>query len=178
MLLGVLALFGLGACSSSSPPPRKPAPTASKPKPPRTASTKPSANRSLANLQASGDAREVVMYALGLLDVGYKFGGSNPEAGLDCSGMAAFIYKNAVNVSLPHNAKQIAESTKPIALSKMRAGDMVFFNTMNRPFSHMGIYIGDGKFIHAPRTNSNIRVDTLASGYIADRLEGARTVFD
>ena len=75
------------------------------------------------------------MYALGLLDVGYKFGGSNPEAGLDCSGMAAFIYKNAVNVSLPHNAKQIAESTKPIALSKMRAGDMVFFNTMNRPFS-------------------------------------------
>lgn len=118
------------------------------------------------------------MYALGLLDVGYKFGGSNPEAGLDCSGMAAFIYKNAVNVQLPHNAKQIAEATKPIDTGKMRAGDMVFFNTMNRPYSHMGIYIGDGKFIHAPRTNSVIRVDTLASGYFADRLEGARTVFD
>ena len=170
--------MALAACSSSSPPPHKPQ-TASKPKPPaRAASARPNANRSLANIQASGDGREVVMYALGLLDVGYKFGGSNPEAGLDCSGMAAFIYKNAVNVQLPHNAKQIAEATKPIDTGKMRAGDMVFFNTMNRPYSHMGIYIGDGKFIHAPRTNSVIRVDTLASGYFADRLEGARTVFD
>lgn len=175
--MAALLAVALAACSSSSPP-RK-TQTASKPKPPaRTASAKPNANRSLANIQASGDAREVVMYALGLLDVGYKFGGSNPEAGLDCSGMAAFIYKNAVNVQLPHIAKQIAEATKPIDTGKMRAGDMVFFNTMNRPYSHMGIYIGDGKFIHAPRTNSVIRVDTLASGYFADRLEGARTVFD
>lgn len=175
--MAALLAVALAACSSSSPP-RK-TQTASKPKPPaRTASAKPNANRSLANIQASGDAREVVMYALGLLDVGYKFGGSNPEAGLDCSGMAAFIYKNAVNVQLPHNARQIAETTKAIDLKKLRAGDMVFFNTMNRPYSHMGIYIGDGKFIHAPRTNSVIRVDTLASGYFADRLEGARTVFD
>jgi hypothetical protein len=80
--------------------------------------------------------------------------------------------------SVDAKAHQIESITKAIDLKKLRAGDMVFFNTMNRPYSHMGIYIGDGKFIHAPRTNSVIRVDTLASGYFADRLEGARTVFD
>lgn len=173
----MLLAVALAACSSN--PPRKTSGTSAAKPPARTASTKPSTgNRSLANIQASGDGREVVMYALGLLDVGYKFGGSNPEAGLDCSGMAAFIYRNAVNVRLPHNARQIADSTRPVDPKRMRAGDMVFFNTMNRPYSHMGIYIGDGKFIHAPRTNSAIRVDSLSTGYFAARLEGARTVFD
>lgn len=175
-----MAVLGLGlavaACSSSSPPPKRSKSTASKPPTTRTAAA--GNRKSLSNIQAEGDGREVVMYALGLLDVGYKFGGSNPEAGLDCSGMAAFIYKNALKVTLPHNAKQIAETTRSVPVSKMRAGDMVFFNTMDRPFSHMGIYIGDGKFIHAPRTNSVIKVETLSTGYFSARIDGARTVFD
>lgn len=92
--------------------------------------------------------------------------------------MAAFIYKNAVGVSLPHNAAEIAARTRQISREKLRAGDMVFFNTMNRPYSHMGIYIGDGKFIHAPRTNSTIRVESLQNSYFAARFDGARTIFD
>lgn len=167
-----LAVFGLIACllaaCSTPTPPRKTA--SAKP-------AKPRAGQSLANIQASGDGREIVMYALGLLDVGYQFGGTNPEAGLDCSGMAGFIYQNAVGVQLPRSAREIADRTRSIDRSHLKAGDMVFFNTMNRPYSHMGIYIGDGKFVHAPRTNSTIRVESLDSRYFAARFDGARTVF-
>jgi cell wall-associated NlpC family hydrolase len=118
------------------------------------------------------------MYTLGLIDVDYQFGGSNPEAGLDCSGLVDYIYRNAVGVRLPHNAAQIAELSRPIPRDTLRVGDLVFFNTMGRPFSHMGIYIGDGKFVHAPKTNSAIRVDYLTNSYFAARFEGGRTLFN
>ncbi|BEV71269.1 MULTISPECIES: C40 family peptidase [unclassified Paludibacterium] len=131
----------------------------------------------LSHLQADGAGREILMYTLSLLDVGYQFGGSNPAAGLDCSGMVSYIYYNAVGVKLPHNAAQIAGLARPIDINDLRVGDLVFFNTLNRPFSHMGIYIGDGKFVHAPRSNSVIRVDRLDNRYFASRFEGARTLF-
>ena len=111
---------------------------------------RPSGDVSLSGLKADGAGREILMYTLGLLDLDYKFGGANPEAGLDCSGMVSYIYQNAVGVKLPHNAAQIANVARPIPDSRMRVGDLVFFNTMNRPFSHMGIFIGDAKFVHAP----------------------------
>ncbi|GGY25028.1 C40 family peptidase [Paludibacterium paludis] len=155
----------LAACSS--PPPRKWTP-------------KRPADRSVAlsGLRADGAGREILMYTLGLLDLNYRFGGGNPEAGLDCSGMVSYIYRNAVGIKLPHNAAQIASLSRPIDSGSMQVGDLVFFNTMNRSFSHMGIYIGDGKFVHAPRTNSSIRVDRLDNSYFSARFEGARTLFD
>lgn len=165
MLVPVLLL---NACSTTHPP----TPTKKK-----TVSLPRSKNLSLANIKAEGDAREVVMYALGLLDVNYQFGGSNPEAGLDCSGMASFIYKNALGIKLPHNAAEIAKRTREIRVEQLRAGDLVFFNTMNRSYSHMGIYLGDGKFIHAPRTNSTVRVERLDNQYFSARFDGARTLF-
>lgn len=131
----------------------------------------------LSHLQADGAGREILMYTLSLLDVGYQFGGSNPEAGLDCSGMVSYIYQNAVGVKLPHNAARIASLSRPIPADQLRVGDLVFFNTLNRPFSHMGIYIGDGKFVHAPRSNSVIRVDRLDNSYFSARFEGGRTLF-
>lgn len=142
---------------------------ASKPRPP--------ASVALSSLKAEGLGREILMYTLSLLDIDYKFGGSNPDAGLDCSGMVAYIYRNAAGVSLPHNAAQIAALARPINNHAMQVGDLVFFNTMNRSFSHMGIYIGDGRFVHAPRSNSVIRVDRLDNRYFASRFEGARTLF-
>lgn len=128
-------------------------------------------------LQASKAGPDILMYAMSLLGVDYKFGGSNPEAGLDCSGMVSYIYRNAVGVKLPHNAAQIAGLARPIDSNKLKIGDLVFFNTLNRPFSHMGIYIGEGKFVHAPRSNSVIRVDRLNNRYFASRFDGARTLF-
>ncbi|BCL75113.1 hypothetical protein JHS3_08490 [Jeongeupia sp. HS-3] len=156
-----LAVLALAACSST---------------PTRTAKPKP-VDRSLAHIQAQGDGREVVMYSLGLLDVGYQFGGNNPEAGLDCSGLVRFVYKNALGVELPRTAADIASRTRPVNESKLQAGDLVFFNTLGRPYSHVGIYLGDGKFVHAPSSRGKIRVESMDLPYFASRFEGGRTVF-
>lgn len=131
---------------------------------------------SLAQVQAEGDGREVVMYALGLLDVGYQFGGKNPEAGLDCSGMVRFIYKEAVGLNLPHNAAEIAKKAKSVSRGELRGGDLVFFNTRGFAFSHVGIYLGDDKFIHAPSSKGRIRVESLSNPYYAQRFLGGRTL--
>lgn len=132
---------------------------------------------SLVKLQAEGVGREVVMVALGLLDVGYQFGGANPEAGLDCSGLVRFIYREAAGVDLPHNAAALARQARPVAGGKLQAGDLVFFNTQGFSFSHVGIYLGDNKFIHAPSTNGRVRVESLDSPYFAQRFQGGRTLF-
>ena len=121
-------------------------------------------------------AREMVLFALGLLDTGYRFGGRNPEAGLDCSGMVAWIVENISGKRLPHNAAQIADRTRPIELSQLQPGDLVFFNTLQRRHSHMGIYIGDGRFVHAPSSKGRVRVERLDSRYFAPRIDGARTL--
>jgi cell wall-associated NlpC family hydrolase len=120
---------------------------------------------------------EVVMYAMGLLGVGYRFGGSNPSSGLDCSGMVSYIYRKAVDIDLPHNARAIARLGHKINVSQMIPGDLVFFNTLHRPFSHVGIYIGKGEFIHAPSSNGKIEITRLDNPYFARRLEAARTFF-
>ncbi|KZE34969.1 cell wall-associated NlpC family hydrolase [Crenobacter luteus] len=162
------ALFALAAtlAACTTAPVRKP-----------TARPRPRAPVALSNLSADGAGREILMYTLGLLDLDYKFGGANPEAGLDCSGMVAYIYQNAVGVKLPHNAAQIARLGRPVGIDELRVGDLVFFNTLGRPFSHMGLFIGDGKFVHAPRSNSTIRAEYLSNPYFAARYEGARTLF-
>lgn len=123
-------------------------------------------------------AHEVVIYAMGLLDVGYRFGGKNPDAGLDCSGMVSYIYGRAAGMNIRGSAADIARASKPVDRQDLRPGDLVFFNTLNRSFSHVGIYIGDMRFIHAPSTNGKVRIDRLSDGYYAQRFEAARTVLD
>ena len=123
---------------------------------------------------ADATAMEVVLYALGLLNINYRWGGANPESGLDCSGMVSYIYKQAVGMNLPHNAAAMAQLGKEIDRKELEPGDLVFFNTRNKPFSHVGIYIGEDRFVHAPRTNSYIQVSSLKSGYFSSRFESAR----
>ena len=120
----------------------------------------------------------MVLYALGLLDTGYRFGGKNPEAGLDCSGMVSYIYREALGLAVTGSAADIARRGKSIARDNLRPGDLVFFNTLNRSFSHVGIYIGDGRFINAPSTNGRVRIDRLDNRYYAERYEAARSYFD
>ncbi len=131
---------------------------------------------SLSRLQADGAAREVVMVALGLLDVGYQFGGANPEAGLDCSGMVRFIYQQALGVSLPHSAAEIAKRARAVGQEELQAGDLVFFDTRGFAYSHVGIYLGDNKFIHAPSSRSKVRVESLDSPYFSRRYLGGRSL--
>lgn len=126
----------------------------------------------------SADGLEVVMFAMGLMDTGYRFGGKNPEAGLDCSGMVSFVFREAVNYNVTGSAAQIAKAGRVIPGQSLRLGDLVFFNTQNSPHSHVGIYIGEGRFVHAPSTNGKIRVDRLDNPYFASRFHEARTYFD
>lgn len=121
---------------------------------------------------------EVAIYALGLIDTGYRFGGKNPEAGLDCSGMVSHVYREAAGLKLSGSAADIARHGRPIDAAELRPGDLVFFNTRNRPHSHVGIYIGDDRFVHAPNSNGKVRTDSLTRSWFATRFEEARTYFD
>ncbi|MDE2439982.1 MAG: C40 family peptidase [Betaproteobacteria bacterium] len=127
---------------------------------------------------ANERGNEIVLYAMGLLDTGYRFGGKNPEAGLDCSGMVSYIYGQAVGLKVLGSAADIARRSRPIERSALRPGDLVFFNTLNRSLSHVGIYIGETRFIHAPSSNGKVRIDRLTDSYYAQRYEAARTFFD
>lgn len=167
LLCGLL----LAACSSaptSRTPPAKAPPAASK----------PGLSSERLSLADTAQANEIVLFALGLLDTGYRFGGKNPDAGLDCSGMVSYVVEHAAGLRLPHNAAQIAARTRAIERSALRPADLVFFNTRGKSYTHMGIYLGNGKFIHAPSTGGKVRVDTLEMTYYAKRFDGARTLFD
>ncbi len=131
-----------------------------------------------ASRPVSDKGNEVVLYAMGLLDTGYRFGGKNPEAGLDCSGMVSYIYGQAAGLRVGGSAADIARQGRPVEPEALRPGDLVFFNTLNRPLSHVGIYIGDSRFIHAPSSNGRVRIDRLGDSYYAQRFDTARTLFD
>ena len=151
----------LAACSS---PPVAPPETAP-PAPPQT--------------DVAADKRnEVALFAIGLIDTGYRFGGKNPEAGLDCSGMVTYIYSHAANIKLTGSAADLARKGRQIDKNHLRAGDLVFYNTDHRPFSHVGIYIGDGRFVHAPATNGRVHISRLDNPYFAPRFEMARAYLD
>ncbi len=131
-----------------------------------------------ANKSGAPAASEVVLYALGLIDTGYRFGGKNPDAGLDCSGMVSYIYQRATGLKIQGSAADIARQGQAIARDALRPGDLVFFNTQGRSYSHVGIYIGEERFVHAPSSNGRVRIDQLSNGYFAQRYEAARTFFD
>ena len=126
----------------------------------------------------SETGHEVTLFALGLIDTGYRFGGKNPEAGLDCSGMVSYIYNRAAGLRIAGSAADIARKGRPINRSDLRPGDLVFFNTRNAPFSHVGVYIGDDRFVHSPSGNGRVRIDQLNARYYAQRFEAARAYFD
>ncbi len=126
---------------------------------------------------ASEKGMDVVIFALGLIDTDYRFGGKNPEAGFDCSGMVAYIYRHAAGVQVGGSAADIARSGRPVDRDELRPGDLVFFNTRNAPFSHVGVYIGDDRFVHAPSTRGHVRIDKLAARYYAQRFQTARSYF-
>ena len=121
---------------------------------------------------------DVVLFAIGLVETGYRFGGKNPEAGLDCSGMVSYVFDRAAGLKLAGSAADIARKGRSIEVAQLKPGDLVFFNTTNRPHSHVGIYIGGQRFVHAPSSNGRVRTDSLKSGWFATRFEEARTYFN
>ena len=118
----------------------------------------------------------LVVTAMGLLGVPYRRGGNTAETGFDCSGLVRSIYSQTVGLVLPRRAEQQAAATQTIDKKELKPGDLVFFNTMRRAFSHVGIYIGDGKFVHSPRTGEKVRIEDMQASYWQQRFNGARRV--
>lgn len=119
-------------------------------------------------------AQEVLINALSLTGIQYKYGGGSPATGFDCSGFVRYVFRNAANLSLPPTARAIAQIGKSVKKDDLQPGDLVFFNTLKKAFSHVGIYIGDNKFIHAPSTGKVVQVDSMQNSYWASHFEGAQ----
>ena len=131
---------------------------------------------STAKDKAGDQATGLITQAMDLLGVPYRKGGNTEASGFDCSGFVRYLYENSVGQLLPRRAEEQARSTEVIDRSELKPGDLVFFNTMKRAFSHVGIYVGDGKFIHSPRTGKAVKVDDMRSAYWQKRFNGARRV--
>jgi cell wall-associated NlpC family hydrolase len=121
-------------------------------------------------------ASELVVNAMTFLGVPYKRGGTNAASGFDCSGFVRAIYEQTAGLVLPRRAREQAAASEKIDRSDLQPGDLVFFNTMRRAFSHVGIYVGEGKFIHSPKPGAEVRVESMSVSYWARRFDGARRV--
>jgi cell wall-associated NlpC family hydrolase len=121
-------------------------------------------------------ASDLVVTAMGFLGVPYKRGGNSVETGFDCSGFVRAMYEQTVGLILPRRANEQAAATQQIDQKDLQPGDLVFFNTLRHAFSHVGIYVGDGKFIHSPKPGAHVRVEDMGSSYWARRFDGARRV--
>ena len=119
---------------------------------------------------------EALLQALLSLGVDYRYGGNSPVTGFDCSGLVAHVFLEAWNLRLPRTTSGQSESGMPVSLAELQAGDLVFYDTLKRPYSHVGIYLGDGRFVHAPKTGARVRVESIKTAYWAQRYSGARRI--
>ena len=126
----------------------------------------------------SSNAKDLVLKGLELVGIRYRRGGTDPDSGLDCSGFVQLVFKDAVGLLLPRTAREQSEVGDVIDKRELKPGDLVFFNTMRRAFSHVGIYLGDNRFMHAPRTGAEVRVEDMSQSYWVKRYNGARRVVE
>jgi cell wall-associated NlpC family hydrolase len=119
---------------------------------------------------------EALLQALMALGVDYKYGGKSAASGFDCSGLVAHVYREAWGISLPPTVRGQSQAGWPVKLLELQPGDLVFYDTLKRPYSHVGIYLGDGKFVHSPRTGAQVRVESIKAAYWAQRFNGARRI--
>jgi cell wall-associated NlpC family hydrolase len=119
----------------------------------------------------------VVLQALALIDAPYRYGGSSPS-GFDCSGLIRYVFKAAAGLELPRRTEDMSRVGQPIESSELQPGDLVFFNTFRRAYSHVAIYVGDGRFLHAPARGGRVRIEALRDRYWKSRYDGARRLLD
>jgi cell wall-associated NlpC family hydrolase len=116
----------------------------------------------------------MIFYALSYLGVSYRYGGQNPEKEFDCSGLVRWVFNRSWGIMLPRRSVEIAQQGKVISRDEIQPGDLVFFNTLKRAYSHVGIYLGDGRFLHSPRAGGRVRIDDINLPYWRQRWDGAR----
>ncbi|MEQ1555451.1 MAG: C40 family peptidase [Gallionella sp.] len=117
-------------------------------------------------------------YAQSLIGTPYKYGGSSPDTGFDCSGFVVHVYRETRGLNLPRSSQSLATQGQDLNRDELTAGDLVFFNTRRKKFSHVGIYLGDNTFIHAPSRGGSVRIDELSNPYWRKAYNGARHIND
>lgn len=124
----------------------------------------------------TGHAQEIVKSGFNYMGVLYRRGGTSPETGFDCSGLVRRVFGDAFGLELPHNARAISQEGTKISVQDLKPGDLVFFNTLRKTFSHVGIYVGNNLFLHAPSSGGGVRLDDLRERYWVKRFNGARRI--
>ncbi|GAB6195159.1 C40 family peptidase [Lysobacter xanthus] len=125
---------------------------------------------------ATGRVQSVLSRAFALLGTPYRWGGTSPDGGFDCSGLVGYVFRNALGIELPRVSREMAQTGAQVDRNQMTAGDLVFFSTHSSGVDHVGIYIGEGKFLHAPRTGRDVTVSNLDTGYWSGKFVSARRV--
>jgi cell wall-associated NlpC family hydrolase len=140
-------------------------------------SAEPPPSTAFARLQSfTSRASDLALHAVGMIGIRYKYGGDAPESGLDCSGLVRYVFKEVLNKELPRTSHELSQVGKKVDTRDLQPGDLVFYNTLRRSFSHVGIYLGDNKFIHAPSAGGAVRIESMDVGYWKKRFNGARRV--
>ena len=126
--------------------------------------------------QPDPEMNDLALYALSLSGTPYKYGGTSPDTGFDCSGFVGHVFKHSLGKSLPRSAEEISRAGARQNSEWLLPGDLVFFNTLSRSYSHLGIYLGDGKFIHSPSSGKSVSVVNMNEPYWRQRYNGARRI--
>jgi cell wall-associated NlpC family hydrolase len=124
----------------------------------------------------SGGMPDLVLFAMGFFGADYKYGGTTPEGGFDCSGFVRHVFKEAAGLLLPRSSYEISHAGARVEANALEPGDLVFFNTLRRTFSHVGIYVGEGRFIHSPSAGKTVAISSMHETYWRNKFDGARRV--
>ncbi len=125
----------------------------------------------------SARSNEVLFRAIGLVGTPYRYGGNTPEGGFDCSGLIDFVFLDAAGLRLPRSTRELIKlDARAVPRDRLQPGDLVFFNPGGGPASHIGIYVGEGRFVHAPSSGGTVRLDLLHSDYWRRAYVGAKRV--
>jgi cell wall-associated NlpC family hydrolase len=119
---------------------------------------------------------EVITHAIDKLGIKYKYGGNSPDTGLDCSGLVRYVFKEAWGKELPRTSAEMSKLGEKIDKNELQPGDLVFYNTLKRKFSHVGIYLGNNQFIHSPSAGGKVRIENIDVSYWSKRFNGARRI--
>lgn len=123
-------------------------------------------------------ASDLAVSAIGMIGIRYQRGGTDPENGLDCSGLVRYVFKESWNKEMPRTSREMSQIGKKVDQKDLQPGDLVFYNTVRRGFSHVGIYLGDNRFVHSPAAGGEVRIESMDLGYWKKRFNGARRISD
>ena len=125
---------------------------------------------------SGGSGDDLIPYAKSLIGTPYHYGGDSPRTGFDCSGFVRHVFRHTRGVTLPHNALALSREGQRIKATPMRPGDLVFYNTQGTPYSHVGIFLGNARFIHAPSTGKTVEISDMSLNYWREHYNGARRI--